>query len=117
MEGVLIDACTIEKKKLIIFMLDQLTDTDFQPLLQQEFVIGFTNDLKLEAELIEVSKLGEDPTDGKRHPFSLVFRTTEKKPFPQATYPVAHPRFGEMEIFLVPIGPDRQGMRYEAVFT
>jgi hypothetical protein len=36
---------------------------------------------------------------------------------PQATYPVEHDELGRMEIFLVPIGPDGSGMRYEAVFA
>ncbi|MFN7117495.1 MAG: DUF6916 family protein [Saprospiraceae bacterium] len=28
-----------------------------------------------------------------------------------------HPNIGELYIFLVPLGPDAEGMRYEAVFT
>jgi hypothetical protein len=30
---------------------------------------------------------------------------------------VRHAQLGAMEIFLVPIGPDEGGMRYEAIFT
>jgi hypothetical protein len=28
-----------------------------------------------------------------------------------------HAAIGTFELFLVPIGPDREGMRYEAIFT
>jgi hypothetical protein len=36
---------------------------------------------------------------------------------PQAIYQLEHDRMGTMDIFLVPIGPDGQGMGYEAVFN
>ena len=32
-------------------------------------------------------------------------------------YRVEHEDIGSFEIFLVPIGPDEKGMKYEAVFT
>jgi len=28
-----------------------------------------------------------------------------------------HPGIGTFELFLVPIGPDEKGLRYEAIFT
>jgi hypothetical protein len=28
-----------------------------------------------------------------------------------------HPEIGVFELFLVPIGPDEKGLRYEAIFT
>ncbi len=53
-----------------------------------------------------------------RAPFSLIFRSPgERRHAPQQIYTVRHPELGEIEIFLVPIGPDERGMRYEAVFT
>ena len=36
---------------------------------------------------------------------------------PQGTYPMEHETLGRLEVFLVPLGPDAQGMRYEAVFN
>jgi hypothetical protein len=35
----------------------------------------------------------------------------------QRIYAVHHPALGAFDLFLVPIGPDGEGMRYEAVFT
>jgi len=30
---------------------------------------------------------------------------------------VAHDEMGEMDLFLVPLGPGKEGLRWEAVFT
>jgi hypothetical protein len=35
----------------------------------------------------------------------------------QQIYQVEHPTLGSFELFLVPVGPDEQGMCYEAVFN
>ena len=36
---------------------------------------------------------------------------------PQAIYPLHHPQLGTLEIFLVPIKPDKRGSLFQAVFT
>jgi len=36
---------------------------------------------------------------------------------PQAIYPLQHPAFEALDLFLVPIGPKDGGNGYEAVFT
>jgi hypothetical protein len=45
--------------------------------------------------------------------FSLHFEAPSGRVLDQATYPLTHGAFGELPIFLVPIGPNR----YEAVFN
>lgn len=72
-------------------------------------------------ELIEAT-LGSQPggpgQDGQeRMQFSLVFRGPAAQVLPQATYQVSHAELGELDLFLVPIGPDAEGMRYEAAFA
>ena len=49
--------------------------------------------------------------------FSLLFVAPEGPWLPQAIYPVKHPSFGTMEIFLVPVGPLPGGNGYHATFT
>jgi len=49
--------------------------------------------------------------------FSLLFRGPISPFFPQAIYRLHHEKLGTMDLFLVPMGPDRDGMRYEAVFN
>lgn len=66
--------------------------------------------------LAEVTGLGTGAS-GQRDPYSLVFRGPPAPVLPQRIYHLRHERMGDLELFLVPIGPDGEGMRYEAVFT
>lgn len=50
-------------------------------------------------------------------PFSLLLLGPPKPLLPQATYRLAHPRRGHVEIFLVPVGQDAAATRYEATFN
>ena len=97
--------------------LASLTLADFTPAIGTEFTLhrpdGATEPLKL-AEANAVGAAGADKT---RAPFALLFRTSARGWMPQAIYALEHPALGRLEIFLVPLGPDAQGMRYEAVFT
>lgn len=70
--------------------------------------------------LAEVEALSRETTapGGPRTPFSLVFREArDGSHFQQGTVPLHHPDLGSFEMFLVPIGPDAEGMRYQAIFT
>jgi hypothetical protein len=50
-------------------------------------------------------------------PFSLVLRGPRAPALAQGTYVVGHPRLGPVQLFLVPIAQDAQGMRYEVTFN
>ena len=74
------------------------------------------------AVLIDLAELGSEPEEDdivNRRPFSLVFRIAGDTDsfLPQQIYHVSNDNFGDMDIFLVPIGPDKVGMKYEAMFT
>jgi len=97
-------------------MLDQLTQDDFKPLQGSTFQIRLNPQETVPVELAEVSEV-PDHEGPRRAPFSLVFRGAHRFVLPQGTYRVEHEKIGPMEIFLVPIGPDQKGMRYEAVFN
>ncbi len=89
----------------------------FAPRLGETFRILAPDSTWTEFVLIEASTLGEGvPADGRRAPFSIVFRGPREPVLPQQTYQVEHAALGSFELFLVPIGPDQAGMRYEAVF-
>jgi hypothetical protein len=110
-------------------MLDKLTSEDFAPHLHQTFMLspgpwGQPHDPAAHGELRmlvlgEVTDLGsEAPGDStSRRPFSLIFREQGSQYLPQRTYAIKHPTLGWLDLFLVPIGPDQAGMRYQAVFT
>jgi hypothetical protein len=50
-----------------------------------------------------------------RVPFSLLFHAEPGAAAPQQIFELRHPALGSFSLFLVPLGPDDQGMRYEAV--
>ena len=101
-------------------MLEKLTSADFRPYVNHTFSIQGESAEPLELELIDVSDLGSDSGQGEspaRRPFSIVFRGPKESCLPQRIYRIEHDRMGSLDLFLVPIGPDKTGMRYEAVFT
>jgi len=101
-------------------MLDKLTSADFSSYANQTFSIQVEPGELLEVELVDVSDLGGDDgwdESSARRPFSIVFRGPKESYLPQSIYRIEHDRMGSLDLFLVPIGPDRQGMRYEAVFS
>ncbi|MDR3508550.1 MAG: hypothetical protein P4L64_11680 [Caulobacteraceae bacterium] len=52
-----------------------------------------------------------------RSPFSLLFRSASLIVLPQRTYRLRNAALGALDIFLVPVGRDREGVVYEAVFN
>jgi hypothetical protein len=49
--------------------------------------------------------------------FSLFFSGPAQPVLPQTTYSLIHDSMGTFDLFLVPIKPDGEGSRYEAVFN
>jgi len=52
-----------------------------------------------------------------RVPFSLVFHADASCVIAQQTCSLRHGALGGFDLFLVPLGPDERGMRYEAVIS
>jgi hypothetical protein len=52
-----------------------------------------------------------------REAFSLMFMGPVEPLLPQQIYPLRHEQLGLLELFLVPVGSDASGTRYEAVFN
>jgi hypothetical protein len=100
-------------------MLENLTAEQFQALVGTRFRVVPRRASDVEVELYEVAL--HEPHDGPRvQPFSLRFRDGRgpgTPALPQQIFQVEHSTLGTMAIFLVPIGPDAQGMCYEAVFN
>ena len=91
----------------------ELTRNDFDKHVGDEFVATSDDGEKLVLRLQSAEQTGEGP-EGHREPFSLVFHGDAQ--LPQQTHSLEHEKLGELDIFLVPLGPDAEGMRYEAVF-
>jgi hypothetical protein len=90
--------------------IDTLTAADFAPHLDTPFRVDGAFDVAL-AEVAEA-----DGGAGRRQ-FSLLFRGGPTPPLPQRIYALEHAALGRLELFLVPLGPDADGQRYEAVFA
>ncbi len=98
-------------------MLEKLTEADFANHRGETFKIHYGEGETLEVALVETRGLGSGQRT-ERSAFSVLFRGGPKDQFlPQATYRLEHPDLGALDLFLVPLGPDDQGMRYEAVFN
>lgn len=94
-----------------------LVKQDFESLIDNSLKIHFNDDYILQAVIIAVLE-GMVYSESIRTPFSVVLRTDQKNQyFEQGTYPIIHPEKGNIPVFLVPLGPDDKGMKYEAVFN
>jgi uncharacterized protein DUF6916 len=69
----------------------------------------------IEARLIDVKAL-RAPEGCEQ--FSAIFVGPGTPRYPeQGTYRFVHPALGELDLFMVPIGPGRMGMQYEVCVT
>ena len=77
-------------------------------------------DTEVEARIAEVKPVTSHG-DAERVPFSVLFISETEKNYGQQIYSIRHPDLGEVDLFLVPLGPRKTdagtGMSYEAVFT
>lgn len=96
--------------------LEKLTADSFAPHLGSRFGVATSPLGRLQVELISVTPSPSAAGPRAGGSFSLVFRGPLQPVLPQRIYRLEHAALGPLEIFLVPIGPDEQGMRYEAVF-
>jgi hypothetical protein len=99
----------------------RLKYSDFEPLLNQTFQIEYGNGETLPVTLAEVAP-GKNPSSTDEngepyYPFSLIFQSGITDYLPQAAYRIEHDQLGSHDIFIVPLGPNAQGMRYQAVFS
>lgn len=105
-------------------MLERLTIEEFSKHINHKFHIQFESGDggddtgMLEVELVEVSPLGENQKDeDQRQSFSVIFRGPGEPVLPQRIYSLEHKGLGQLDLFLVPLGPENDDMLYEAVFT
>ena len=95
-------------------MVDLFKYEDFEPHLHSQFAMtvgGATTSL----ELIAMERLPHPAPS--RQPFSLLFKGAATTVWPQGIYHLSHANLDHLEIFLVPIGRDDSGVRYEAIFN
>ncbi|GAB3242635.1 DUF6916 family protein [Nocardioides dilutus] len=101
--------------------LEWLTCADFAGRVGDTFVVAADGADRTEIELVEATEGleagGPGPDGQERRQFSLVFRGPPGAPMQQGIRQLTHHTLGELDLFLVPIGSDAAGVRYEAAFA
>ncbi|MEA2297908.1 MAG: hypothetical protein QOF77_844 [Solirubrobacteraceae bacterium] len=96
-------------------MLESFSLETFAELADRDFRLRRGDGEVLPLSLSEASQVGQAPPGG-RASFSLLFRGPPAPILPQRVYALEHAELGAFELFLVPLEPDGDGARYEAVF-
>jgi hypothetical protein len=101
--------------------LDSVTRKTFEPLRGSRFLIRDNWAPPAEVELVDVCEFRTNKADVRpltsRKPFSIFFRGSSGHSLEQGTYPVEHETLGTFELFLVPVGPEQDGLVLEAAFA
>ena len=87
---------------------------DFEAAIGDEFALA-TEAGEVGVRLSSVRR-SRRPRDG-REPFAVLFHGPADRILEQGIRRLGHPRLGEFDIFLVPVGLDDAGCAYEAVFA
>jgi hypothetical protein len=99
-------------------MLDTFTIDTFTPHVGETFRVIVDEKWEMAARLTSVKAWGDETAKGRpRQPFTLLFHGPADARIPQRMYVVQHTAMEPFELFLVPIGNDAEGSRYEAVFS
>ncbi len=98
-------------------MLDKLRIEDFSGRVGETFRATAEGERTLTLTLDAVEALPRPVGDGGREPFSLEFHDEARDHVPQQTVAIEHDEMGSFDLFVVPLGPGPDGMRYQAIFT
>lgn len=100
-------------------VLDKLTVREFTGQIGKTFRLTLADSPAVDLVLVEARdlSLASSAPEAKRAPFSLVFRSPKGPVLPQRIYSLENETLGRLEIFLVPIGADANGVQYEAIFN
>lgn len=89
------------------------TAESFAPLVGATLALRAPTGEAFDAVLVDVTP---GPPGAGRDQFALLFLGGPTPPARQGVFEVTHPSLGQLGVFLVPLGPDERGERYEAVF-
>ena len=97
--------------------LSLINAEDFKAYLNQPLDVHFSDSIKVSSIVTRITDLGSySPLE--RGPFSIELQTTgDMTCRVQGIYRIDHPVINGLDVFLVPIGKDNKGMKYEAVFS
>jgi hypothetical protein len=95
-------------------MTEVFTMDMFSGHVNTKFLMRYGDSQTAELELISVTDVGSSPRQSQ---FSIQFVGPKEGPTAQGIFRLEHERLGALDLFLVPIARDKDGLRYEAVFN
>jgi len=95
-------------------MLEKLKRTTFAKHVNTEFHI---HDPATRPFPLNLSQVVKRTKSAQQETFSLLFHGPATHFLPQGIHKLKHEQLGEVDIFLVPVGKDKDGFEYEAVFN
>ena len=95
-------------------MLENWTKELFKQSMNSRFEIDVPGRGRQNLELVGLT---DHPSSPAVVSFSILFRGPLELPFGQGSYSIYHAGMGQADLFLVPVGRETDGMRYEAVFN
>ena len=96
-------------------MQQDITFQSFQSILGQTVELK-SSGACFKAKVDNVSLLRQNPGQ-ERKPFSVELLADDFDDHGQQIYVLSHPDIGEASLFAVPLGPEKEGMRYQIVFN
>jgi hypothetical protein len=95
-------------------MLTEFRLTTFDGCLNTEFEI-----IENEGSLcvLQLTDILEHTKTLHQETFSLIFHGPSAPFMPQGMRMLKHSKLGELELFLVPVGKEKEGFQYEAAFN
>jgi hypothetical protein len=95
-------------------MIETLTLSHFEPHVGEVFALAGSN-AEIPLTLKSAKPLGTALRDGGA--FALNFAGPAAPLLQQSIYPLRHAALGTLDLFIVPVGKDKDGIIYEAIFT
>ncbi|HXG95059.1 MAG TPA: hypothetical protein VNN73_22150 [Blastocatellia bacterium] len=84
----------------------------FSDCVNTKFVVHYGDSQTANLELVSVTDVG---SSARQVQFSLVFVGRINGAIEQRIYRLEHEKLGQLDLFLVPIGMDKNGVQYEAI--
>ena len=99
-------------------MSEWQTEEEFRQHLNTQFRVLIDTPTPIDLTLVEVeSRPSEAHEEAGMERFSVFFKSPLQFLLTQSTHRLAHPQMGEFDVFLVPIGQEPDGFRYEAIYN
>ena len=95
-------------------MLEQLHKESFSDCLHQAFHVVQRGSQAFDLQLAEVTEVTKS---ARQEAFSVIFHGPDDPFMQQGMVHLHNEKLGDLDLFLVPIGRDRDGFQYEAVFN